>query len=181
MFRLLAAMAFACVLALPCHARENEALAFLAAAQLRDFPAVERKAERDQAHRVVWKSRTTESAKALKVARRYLGTNPTGWQRLWCAQFVGLIEKKIGRAGTGSALAKSYAKYGRPVPLSQARPGDIVVTARKGGGHVGYLVEKKGKTVRLISGNSGGRGPGRRVVAEGDYPVSRIIAVRRPG
>lgn len=117
---------------------------------------------------------------AVSIAKRYLGTNPTGWNRLWCARWLNMVEQKAGRKGTGSNFAKSFARYGKPVSLANARPGDIVVTGRKGGGHVGYLVTKNGKTVTLISGNSGGRGPGRRVVAQGNYPVSRIIAVRRP-
>jgi uncharacterized protein (TIGR02594 family) len=113
-------------------------------------------------------------ASVLSIAERYLGTNPTKMRRLWCANFVGMIEKKVGRAGSGSNFAKSYASYGKRVAKPQ--PGDIAVMGRKGGGHVGYFVgwAPNGKAI-LISGNSrGGK------VAKGQYVASRIFAWRRP-
>lgn len=118
--------------------------------------------------------------KTVEIAKRHLGTNPTGWKRLWCAKWLNMIEQKAGRKGTGSNLAKSFASYGRKVSLSQARPGDIGVVGRKGGGHVFYVLEVKGRKIVAISGNSGGRGPGRRVVSIGSYDASRLIALRRP-
>jgi uncharacterized protein (TIGR02594 family) len=114
------------------------------------------------------------SANVLKLAERYLGTNPTKMRRLWCANFVGMIEKKAGRSGSGSNFAKSYASYGKRVAKPQ--PGDIAVMGRKGGGHVGYFVgwAPNGKAI-LISGNSrGGK------VSKGQYAASRIFAWRRP-
>lgn len=113
------------------------------------------------------------------IALRYVGTNPTKMRRLWCANFMGLIERKAGRRGTGSNLAKSYSKYGTKISLSNARRGDIVVTGRRGGGHVGYYLGRKGNKVQLVSGNTGGR-KGRRVVGVGYYATSRILAVVRP-
>jgi uncharacterized protein (TIGR02594 family) len=114
---------------------------------------------------------------AAELAERYLGTNPTKMRRLWCANFMGMIEKKAGRAGTGSNMARSYASYGKAVSRSQVRPGDIAVLSRgKRGGHVGYFVgwAGNGKAI-LISGNSrGGK------VAKGQYAVGRVIAWRRP-
>lgn len=115
------------------------------------------------------------SAAVLSVAERYLGTNPTGMRRLWCANFVGMIEKKVGRSGSGSNFARSYASYGQKVGKPQ--PGDIAVMARgKRGGHVGYFVgwAQNGKAI-IISGNSrGGK------VSKGQYAASRIYAWRRP-
>lgn len=111
----------------------------------------------------------------LQIAERYLGTNPTKMRRLWCANFIGMIERKAGRPGTGSNFARSYANYGKRV--SSPQPGDIAVMSRgKRGGHVGYFVAwaKNGKAI-LISGNSrGGK------VAKGQYATARIIAWRRP-
>jgi uncharacterized protein (TIGR02594 family) len=119
--------------------------------------------------------RRSRGANVLSVAERYLGTNPTKMRRLWCANFVGMIEKKVGRAGSGSNFARSYASYGKKVAKPQ--PGDIAVMARgKRGGHVGYFVgwAPNGKAI-LISGNSrGGK------VAKGQYAASRIYAWRRP-
>jgi len=85
-----------------------------------------------------------------------------------------MIEKKAGRAGTGSNFARSYVNYGKKVTKPQR--GDIAVLSRKGGGHVGYFVgwAPNGKAI-LISGNSrGGK------VSKGQYSTSRIIAWRRP-
>ena len=114
---------------------------------------------------------------AVAIAERYLGTNPTKMRRLWCANFMGMIEKKVGRSGTGSNMARSYATYGKAVSRGDVRPGDIAVLSRgKRGGHVGYFVgwADNGKAI-LISGNSrGGK------VSKGQYAAGRIIAWRRP-
>lgn len=115
-------------------------------------------------------------ADTLSIARRHLGTNPTGRRSLWCADFVNLIERRAGRAGTGSRMARAFLGYGRPVRLADARAGDIVVLGRRGGGHVGYLVSRSGGTVRLISGNACSP----RRVCESTYPASRILGIRRP-
>lgn len=109
---------------------------------------------------------------AVAVAKRYLGTNPTRRSRRWCAEFMNMVERKMGRRGTGSAMAKSFASYGRRV--SNPRPGDIAVLSRKGGGHVGYVMSVQGNKVKLISGNHG------RKVGIGTYPRSRVIAFVRP-
>lgn len=111
-------------------------------------------------------------SRAVTVAKRYLGTNPTRRGRRWCAEFMNMVERKVGRSGTGSAMAKSYANYGRRV--SNPRPGDIAVLSRKGGGHVGYVMSVQGNKVKLISGNHG------RKVGIGTYPRSRVIAFVRP-
>jgi uncharacterized protein (TIGR02594 family) len=109
---------------------------------------------------------------AISVARRYLGSNPTGHSRRWCAYFMNMVERKLGRPGTGSGMARSYASYGRRV--SDPRPGDIAVLRRRGGGHVGYVMSVSGGRVQLISGNHG------RKVGIGSYPRSRVIAFVRP-
>lgn len=109
---------------------------------------------------------------AVSVASRYLGTNPTGRSRLWCAAFMNMIEKKLGRPGTGSAMARSFASYGQRV--SNPRSGDIAVLRRRGGGHVGYVMSVSGNKVKLISGNHG------RKVGIGSYPRSRVVAFVRP-
>jgi uncharacterized protein (TIGR02594 family) len=108
----------------------------------------------------------------LAIARGYLGGNPTGRRRLWCAYFMNLVERKAGRSGTGSGMARSYASYGRRV--SNPRPGDIAVLRRKSGGHVGYVMSTSGNKVTLISGNYG------RKVGIGTYPRSRVVAFVRP-
>lgn len=119
-------------------------------------------------------------ADTLAIARRHLGTNPTGRRSLWCADFLNLVERQAGRPGTGSRLARAYLGYGRPVRLAEARPGDIVILSRgrrEGrGGHVGYLVARSGGTVRLVSGNACRP----RRVCESNFPAGRILGIRRP-
>lgn len=120
--------------------------------------------------------RGSRGSNAVALAERYLGTNPTKMRRLWCANFMGMIEKKAGRSGSGSNFARSYASYGKGVSRKDVRPGDIAVMSRKGGGHVGYFVgwAPNGKAI-LISGNSrGGK------VSKGQYAAARIYAWRRP-
>jgi uncharacterized protein (TIGR02594 family) len=85
---------------------------------------------------------------------------------------MNLVERKAGRSGTGSGMARSYASYGRRV--SDPRPGDIAVLRRKGGGHVGYVMSASGSKITLISGNHG------RKVGIGTYPRSRVVAFVRP-
>ena len=108
----------------------------------------------------------------LSIARRYLGGNPTGRSSQWCADFMNLVEKKAGRDGSGSRLAKSYLAYGQKV--SKPQPGDIVVLSRSGGGHVGYFMGFKDGKIELLSGNHG------RKVGVGTYPTSRVLGYRRP-
>ncbi len=112
------------------------------------------------------------NARAISVARRYLGGNPTGHRSQWCADFMNLVEKKVGRKGTGSRSSRSYLAYGKPV--SSPQPGDIVVLYRPGGGHVGYFMGWKDGKIELISGNHG------RKVGIGTYPKSRVLGFRRP-
>lgn len=117
------------------------------------------------------------SSRAVAIAARYLGGNPTGHGRLWCAHFMNLVERKAGRAGTGSGLAKSYLTYGRAVAYPQR--GDIAVYGRRGGGHVGYVDKVERGRVLLLSGNSGCNGR-RGIVCHNWRPIGSALAYRRP-
>jgi len=113
------------------------------------------------------------SANALvDEARKYLGTNPTGWKKLWCGAFMDMVLRRTGHKG-GSALAKDYAHYGPRVNGPQV--GSIAVLSRKGGGHVGVVsgVDANGNPI-LVSGNHNKK------VAESVYPKSRVIAYVMP-
>lgn len=117
---------------------------------------------------------------ALAVARSYEGTNPTGQRSLWCADFMNHVERRVGRSGTGSRMARSYLNYGTPVPLARARPGDIVVLSRgrnPRAGHVGYFerFDSAGNPI-LMSGNACSP----RTVCSMGYPRARVLGVRRP-
>lgn len=107
-------------------------------------------------------------------ARRYIGGNPTGRSRLWCARFMNMVLKRAGHQGTGSDMARSFAHYGQRV--SGPRVGAIaVMTRRGGGGHVGVVsgIDRRGNPI-VVSGNHGRR------VAESVYPRSRVYAYVMP-
>lgn len=109
----------------------------------------------------------------VSVARSYIGTNPTGQRRQWCADFVNLVERRLGRPGTGSRLAASYLRYGAAV--STPAPGDIALIARgRRVGHVGYVSGLCDRGVMIVSGNH------RRTTGEACYPQARIVRVVRP-
>ncbi|MBR0698150.1 TIGR02594 family protein [Bradyrhizobium lablabi] len=96
------------------------------------------------------------SSAIVSEARRYLGGNPTGRGSLWCARFMNLVLQHSGYRGTGSDMAKSFAKYGERISGPQV--GAIAVMSRRGGGHVGIItgIDAKGNPI-MISGNNGNR------------------------
>ncbi|WP_439923203.1 TIGR02594 family protein [Nitrobacter sp. JJSN] len=105
----------------------------------------------------------------VSEARRYIGGNPTGRSRLWCARFMNMVLNRSGHKGTGSDMASSFAHYGRRV--SGPEVGAIAVMGRRGGGHVGVVsgIDRRGNPI-IVSGNHGHR------VAESVYPRGRIYA-----
>lgn len=107
-------------------------------------------------------------------ARRYIGGNPTGRSRLWCARFMNMVLEKSGHKGTGSDMARSFAGYGQRISGPQV--GAIAVMSRgRGGGHVGVVsgIDAKGNPI-VISGNHGRR------VAEATYSRGRVYAYVMP-
>jgi uncharacterized protein (TIGR02594 family) len=106
-------------------------------------------------------------------ARRYIGGNPTGRSRLWCARFMNMVLQRSGHKGTGSDMARSFASYGQR--LSGPQVGAIAVMGRRGGGHVGIVsgIDAKGNPI-VVSGNHSRR------VAESVYPRGRIYAYVMP-
>lgn len=75
----------------------------------------------------------------------------------WCAVAVGGWNRECGWPGTGSALARSYLRWG--IELPHCVPGAVVVFPRGDSdwqGHVG-VVEKvhDNGTITIISGNDG--------------------------
>jgi uncharacterized protein (TIGR02594 family) len=113
------------------------------------------------------------SSNIVAEARRYLGGNPTGMGRLWCARFMNLVLQHSGYRGTGSDMARSFASYGRRVPGPQV--GAIAVMARRGGGHVGVVsgIDASGNPI-VVSGNNGNR------VREAPISRGRIYAYVMP-
>ena len=113
------------------------------------------------------------SSNVVSEARRYLGGNPTGRSRAWCAAFMNMVLQRSGHTGSGSNLARSFASYGQRVSGPQV--GAIAVMSRRGGGHVGVVsgIDAKGNPI-VISGNHGRR------VAESVYSRGRIYAYVMP-
>jgi hypothetical protein len=92
--------------------------------------------------------------------------------RLWCADWMNRVVERAGLRGTGSRVAKSFARWGHPSPPAV---GAIVVFDRRGGGHVGVVegFDANGNPI-AISGNHG------RAVREGVYPKRLVVAYRVP-
>jgi uncharacterized protein (TIGR02594 family) len=114
------------------------------------------------------------SSGVVAEARRYIGGNPTGRGRLWCARFMNMVLEKSGHRGTGSDMARSFASYGQRISGPQV--GAIAVMSRgRGGGHVGVVsgIDASGNPI-VVSGNHGHR------VAESVYSKSRIYAYVMP-
>ena len=114
------------------------------------------------------------SSSIVAEARRWIGTNPTDMDRLWCARFMNFVLKRVGYRGTGSDMARSFASYGRRIGGPQV--GAIAVMSRgNNGGHVGVVsgIDRSGNPI-IISGNHGHR------VGRGVYPRQRVIAYVMP-
>jgi uncharacterized protein (TIGR02594 family) len=113
------------------------------------------------------------ASNVVAEARRYIGGNPTGRSRLWCARFMNFVLQRTGHGGTGSDMASSFAHYGQRV--SGPEVGAIAVMSRRGGGHVGVVsgVDASGNPI-IISGNHGHR------VAESVYQRGRVYAYVMP-
>jgi uncharacterized protein (TIGR02594 family) len=113
------------------------------------------------------------SSNVVAEARRYLGGNPTGRGRLWCARFMNMVLQHSGYRGTGSDMASSFTRYGQRISGPQV--GAIAVMGRRGGSHVGIItgIDAKGNPI-MISGNYGNR------VREAPISRGRIYAYVMP-
>jgi uncharacterized protein (TIGR02594 family) len=110
----------------------------------------------------------------VSEARRYIGGNPTGRGRLWCARFMNMVLEHTGHRGTGSDMASSFARYG--TRISGPQVGAIAVMSRgRRGGHVGIItgIDAQGNPI-MISGNNGNR------VREAPVSRGRIYAYVMP-
>lgn len=142
---------------------------------------------------------TAASAACLSAAGEYLGVeewpgakhNPqvlafaseagldwvTDDETPWCAIFANAICAECGLPTTGSAMAKSFLKWGRAVTPSEVVPGDIAVKNRGApsspSGHVGFVIKIEGGKVWLRGGNQGNR------VSDTPYSLSEFAGFRR--
>lgn len=97
----------------------------------------------------------------IRAAERYLYTNPTGMRRNWCRAFLNMVARQQGYRINPSLMARAPTggrRVSRPVPGAVAQ----------NRAHTGFVkaVSADGRKILLISGNSGGRGPGRRTTTE---------------
>jgi hypothetical protein len=105
----------------------------------------------------------------LDHAMKDVGTNPTGWKRLWCAKSLNMWLARSGKRGCGGNTAISCLAAGRK--LSGPQVGAIAVMKH----HVGIVKEVHGKHVTLVSGNNSGRS-GARKVGVSKYARGRVVA-----
>lgn len=103
------------------------------------------------------------------------GLHPSDDSVAWCSAFANWVMKRDGKAGTGSAGARSWLTYGSRRP---SEVGSILVFWRgsKTGpfGHVGLCVGEAGPDFLVLGGNQGN------AVCVSHYPKSRLLAARWP-
>lgn len=93
----------------------------------------------------------------------------------WCSAFANWCMTQAGIRGTGSAAARSWLEWGRPLP--QPRPGCIVVFARGSDaaqGHVAFFVQHRGVVLDVLGGNQGNQ------VKVAPYAAQRVLGYRWP-
>lgn len=111
-----------------------------------------------------WPGALTGSDLASR-AGRYLGSNPTGWARVWCGKFLRMVVPND--PGPAFDVARNWKHYGTPAPGPVT--GAIGVMPH----HVGIVLGRcEGGGVLLRSGNHN------RTVGDGCYPQRRFIAWR---
>lgn len=72
----------------------------------------------------------------------------------WCAAFVGAMLEAVGIVSSRYESARSYLAWGRT--LTKPCVGCVVVFARAGGGHVGFVVgQTQAGELLVLGGNQG--------------------------
>ncbi len=108
-------------------------------------------------------------------ANRIMGVNTR--RTPWCgAALRYAVEKGGGKPVKHYLSARAWERYGRRVPKSKARRGDVIVfrsRASNSGRHVAVATAVKGNRIKVCSGNTRDR------VYCGWRPKSRIVTVRR--
>ena len=79
----------------------------------------------------------------MGIAKKYNGTNPTGWSRNWCGKYIDIVVRKSGKPGYG---AKAYnPRYGRK---TRCRVGAIAMMKS----HAGFVTSCNKGSTTIISG-----------------------------
>jgi uncharacterized protein (TIGR02594 family) len=92
----------------------------------------------------------------------------------WCSAFVNFCVEQAGFAGTDSALARSWLKWGREAEKPVV--GCIVVFKRgePPSGHVAFYVSEDERNITVLGGNQGNK------VSIANYEKSRLLGFRVP-
>lgn len=104
----------------------------------------------------------------VNIARSYMGTNPTGWSRVWCGRFMAMIAPEAARRVRNPNWARDWVEAGYNSRNCQV--GSIAVLSRGRGGHVGVVSGCTAYGPQIVSGNHGRR------VGEGVYSERRVLA-----
>lgn len=91
----------------------------------------------------------------------------------WCSSFVNWVMAKNEIAGTNSAMARSWTRWGT---ACEPQVGCVVVLRRGSNlneGHVGFLLEWTDESVTLLGGNQGNS------VSVCAYPRAHVVAFRK--
>lgn len=93
----------------------------------------------------------------------------------WCGLFVAICMQRAGREPVKNFLwALNWAQFGVKIDIKDAMFGDVLVFARKGGGHVGFYVGESSKYFYVLGGNQSDK------VCIVAIDKTRCAAVRRP-
>lgn len=107
---------------------------------------------------------------------QYAGWNFNVATTPWCAAFVNACLGEAGIKGTGSFMARSFLKWGKPVDVPMV--GDIVVFSRSGAGtgsgHVAFFMNEIDKHfINVLGGNQSN------MVCEKPYNKLTVLGYRR--
>lgn len=124
-----------------------------------------------------------EARDIISIVRAYVGQNPTGLARDWCADFVNFGLEKAGYKRYNSRRSLDFLKYGRR--LKGPKVGALAIQyryegGRRVGGHIGVVSELLPRNrMKVVAGNTSGP-QGRRVVSEDEYPRAAFFAFVMP-
>lgn len=93
----------------------------------------------------------------------------------WCSSFLNWCMTQAGVRGTGSAAARSWLPWGRPLP--EPRRGCVAVFRRgsnPASGHVALYVRSRGALVDVLGGNQSNQ------VRISGYPAASLLGYRWP-
>lgn len=111
-----------------------------------------------------------------KEVQHYLESVGLKGDYSWCSAFVNYTLNEVNEKGTGSPIARSYLKWGKPV--SKPQLGDIAVFWRDSKsswtGHVGYYMGTASNgDIIVLGGNQNDE------VNITTYPKSKLLGYRR--